>query len=38
MSRLPKYTLDYDEKKDKWTLENDETGKVVKSFEPTFSI
>jgi hypothetical protein len=33
MARLPKYTLEYDEKKDKWPLKNDATDKVVKSFE-----
>lgn len=30
---LPKFTLDYNEKKDKWDLTNDKTDKVVKSFE-----
>jgi hypothetical protein len=33
MSKLPKYTLEYNEKKDRWELENDKTNKVVKSFE-----
>ncbi|MEF3691711.1 MAG: DUF2188 domain-containing protein [Candidatus Moraniibacteriota bacterium] len=33
MARLPKYTLDYNEKKDKWELENDKTDKVIKTFE-----
>ncbi len=32
-SKLPKFTLDYNEKKDKWELTNDKTNKVVKSFE-----
>ena len=29
---LPKFTLDYNEKKDRWNLENDKTDRVVKSF------
>lgn len=33
MAKLPKFTLEFDEKKDKWVLENDKTNKVVKSFE-----
>ncbi len=33
MAKLPKYTLEYHEKKDKWVLENDKTDKTVKSFE-----
>ena len=33
MARLPKYTLDYNEKKDKWELENDKTDEVIKTFE-----
>lgn len=33
MSKLPKYTLEYDEKKDKWPLKDDVTNKVVKNFE-----
>ncbi|MFA6294885.1 MAG: DUF2188 domain-containing protein [Candidatus Paceibacterota bacterium] len=33
MSKLTKYTLDFNEKKDKWELTNDKTNKVVKSFE-----
>ncbi len=32
MAKLPKYTLEFDEKKDKWNLENDKTDKVVKTF------
>jgi len=32
MTKLPKYTLDYNEKKDRWDLENDKTDKVLKSF------
>ncbi|MDO8571893.1 MAG: DUF2188 domain-containing protein [bacterium] len=33
MSKLPKYTLEFNEKKDKWVLGNDATDKAVKSFE-----
>lgn len=33
MAKLPKYTLDFNEKKDKWELTNDKTNKIVKSFE-----
>ncbi len=33
MSQLPKYTLQYNEEKDKWDLEKDKTGRIVKSFE-----
>jgi hypothetical protein len=33
MAKLPKYTLEYNENKDRWDLENDKTNKVVKSFE-----
>jgi hypothetical protein len=32
MMKLPKYTLDYNEAKDRWDLENDETGRLVGSF------
>jgi Uncharacterized protein conserved in bacteria (DUF2188) len=32
MGRLPKFTLDYNENKRRWDLENDKTGGVVKSF------
>lgn len=31
--KLPKFTLEYNEKKEKWELENDKTNKIVKSFE-----
>lgn len=31
--KLPKFTLDYNEKKDRWELENDKTDKVVKTFK-----
>lgn len=33
MGKLSKYTLDYNEKKGKWDLENDKTNRVVKTFE-----
>ncbi len=33
MGKLSKFTLGFDEKKDKWVLENDKTNKVVKTFE-----
>ena len=33
MTKLPKYTLDLNEKKDKWELTNDKTNKIVKSFK-----
>lgn len=33
MGKLSKYTLDYNEKKSKWELENDKTDKIVKTFE-----
>lgn len=32
-SKLPKFTLDYNEKKNRWDLENDKTDKVVKTFK-----
>lgn len=32
MTKLPKYTLGYNELKDKWSLENDKTDRVVKNF------
>jgi hypothetical protein len=32
MSKLTKYTLEYDEKKEKWALENDKTNQVIKTF------
>ena len=32
MARLRKFTLEFDEKKDKWTLENDKTNRTVKEF------
>lgn len=31
--KLPKFTLDYNKKKDRWNLTNDKTDKVVKTFE-----
>lgn len=33
MGKLSKYTLDYNEKKGKWDLENDKTNRVIKTFE-----
>ncbi|MFA6466764.1 MAG: DUF2188 domain-containing protein [Patescibacteria group bacterium] len=33
MAKLPKFTLDYNAKKDRWELENDKTDKIVKTFE-----
>ena len=30
---LPKFTVDFNEKKDSWELQNDKTNKVVKRFE-----
>ena len=32
MPKLPKFTLEYDEKRDRWSLENDRTNREVKSF------
>lgn len=32
MPRLPKYTLEKDERKDRWDLQKDSTGQVVKTF------
>ena len=32
MPKLTKFTLEYDEKKAKWVLENDVTNKTVKTF------
>jgi len=33
MAKLPKFTLEFDEKKGNWPLENDKTNKVIKRFE-----
>jgi hypothetical protein len=33
MARLPKYTLSFNEKKDRWDLTNDNTDRVIKSFD-----
>jgi len=33
MAKLPKYTLDYNEKKEKWELEKDQTNRIVKNFD-----
>ena len=32
MPKLPKYTLEFDEEKKRWELQNDATDKVVKTF------
>ena len=32
MPKLPKFTLAFDEKRDKWTLKNDKTNRVEKTF------
>ena len=32
MKPLPKFTLEYNEKKDNWALENDKTNRVVRTF------
>jgi uncharacterized protein DUF2188 len=32
MPKLAKYTLKFDEKKDKWTLRNDRTNRVERTF------
>jgi hypothetical protein len=33
MAKLPKYTLEYDEKREKWVLERDQTNQPVKTWE-----
>lgn len=33
MAKLPKFTLDKNEKKGVWELTNDKTNKIIKSFE-----
>jgi hypothetical protein len=33
MAKLPKYTLEYNDKKGVWNLENDKTNRVIKKFE-----
>jgi hypothetical protein len=30
MTKLPKYTLEFDEKKKKWAMENDKIGRAIK--------
>jgi len=32
MAKLPKFTLEYDERKEKWALENDKTNRTIKTF------
>ena len=33
MGTLPKYTLKHDDKKDNWALQQDKTGRTVKTFD-----
>jgi len=33
MAKLPKYTLEKNEKKDRWELTNDKTDKLIKSWD-----
>lgn len=33
MGNLPKFTLTYNDNKERWDLEHDKTGRVVKTFE-----
>lgn len=33
MARIPKYTLEKDERKDRWELQQDSNGKVVRTFD-----
>ena len=33
MSKLPKYTLDFDERREQWRLKSDKTNKQVKTFQ-----
>ena len=33
MPKLTKYTASFNEKKDKWQIENDKTDKVIKTFD-----
>jgi len=33
MNKLPRFTLDYNEGKDRWDLTNDKTDRTVKTFE-----
>jgi Uncharacterized protein conserved in bacteria (DUF2188) len=32
MAKLPKFTLDYDERRDQWALEKDSSNAVIKTF------
>lgn len=32
MAKLPKYTLEFNDKKEKWELEKDKSHKVIKTF------
>ncbi|MEX2206667.1 MAG: DUF2188 domain-containing protein [Myxococcota bacterium] len=33
MAKLPKYTLEYDEKKEKWVLEEDRTSRTIRAWD-----
>lgn len=33
MAKLPKYTLQYDEGKEKWELENDKSNRIIRNFD-----
>lgn len=33
MAKLPKFTLDYDQKTQRWSLEKDRTSEVIKTFK-----
>jgi hypothetical protein len=33
MAKLPTFTLEYDEKRDQWELQNDQTDRVVKRWD-----
>ena len=33
MANLPRYTLTYDDARERWALENDKTDRVVRAFE-----
>ena len=32
MTKLPKFTLEYNERKGRWALENDKTNRTIKTF------
>ena len=33
MSKLPKFTLDFNESKERWDLRNDKTNRLIESFD-----